>query len=248
MHIAVQIKSIVSEISMAVHHIMEIGFNIGYLISICLLLILMVLKTDSVPGGMRRFSQLFIFAFLLLALGDTGHVGFRVYAYLKGGLEYHKELLAWGSFATAFTVTLFYMLMLELNHRYSGKARGSLYRILMGIGIARLLFILLPGNNWSEGEGILYSYIRNGMLTLLGLSVAILFIKADRKKESGMGRWFGIMILISYGFYLPVILFAHILPVLGFLMIPKTCAYVAVAIIGYREIFLSDDTNTYSDP
>jgi hypothetical protein len=46
------------------------------------------------------------------------------------------------------------------------------------------------------------------------------------------------MIAFSYAFYAPVILWAAQAPMLGMLMIPKTCAYLAVAIIGYRAIFM----------
>jgi hypothetical protein len=45
------------------------------------------------------------------------------------------------------------------------------------------------------------------------------------------------MIACSYAFYAPVILWSGIVPVLGMLMIPKTCAYVAVAILGYRSLY-----------
>jgi hypothetical protein len=51
-------------------------------------------------------------------------------------------------------------------------------------------------------------------------------------------KWIGIMIALSYAFYAPVILLSAQIPMLGMLMIPKTCAYVAVAIIGYRAIFM----------
>lgn len=40
-------------------------------------------------------------------------------------------------------------------------------------------------------------------------------------------------ILLSFGFYIPVVLWAEIVPMVGMLMIPKTCAYVWVVLIGY---------------
>jgi hypothetical protein len=46
-----------------------------------------------------------IWAFALLALGDTGHVGFRVVAYALGGLEAHAGLVGLGALSTAYTVT-----------------------------------------------------------------------------------------------------------------------------------------------
>jgi hypothetical protein len=37
------------------------------------------------------------------------------------------------------------------------------------------------------------------------------------------------MIFLSFAFYIPVILFVQRIPKLGMLMIPKTCAYLAMA-------------------
>ena len=33
-------------------------------------------------------------------------------------------------------------------------------------------------------------------------------------------------IVLSFGFYIPVVLWADAVPLIGMLMIPKTCAYV----------------------
>ena len=37
-------------------------------------------------------------------------------------------------------------------------------------------------------------------------------------------------------FYIPVVLFADAMPLIGMLMIPKTCAYVWTVVIGYRAM------------
>ena len=36
-----------------------------------------------------------------------------------------------------------------------------------------------------------------------------------------------------FGFYIPVVLWADTFPMIGMLMIPKTCAYVWTVLIGY---------------
>lgn len=43
-------------------------------------------------------------------------------------------------------------------------------------------------------------------------------------------------IVLSFGFYIPVVLFADTIPVVGMLMIPKTCAYVWTVLIGYMDM------------
>ena len=43
-------------------------------------------------------------------------------------------------------------------------------------------------------------------------------------------------IVLSFAFYIPVVLFADSFPMIGMLMIPKTCAYVWTVVIGYRSM------------
>ena len=43
-------------------------------------------------------------------------------------------------------------------------------------------------------------------------------------------------IVLSFAFYLPVVLWADAVPLVGMLMIPKTCAYVWAVVIGYRAM------------
>ena len=38
------------------------------------------------------------------------------------------------------------------------------------------------------------------------------------------------------GFYIPVVLWADVNPLIGMLMIPKTCAYVWTVLIGYNAM------------
>ena len=45
------------------------------------------------------------------------------------------------------------------------------------------------------------------------------------------------MITVSFAFYIPVILFARQIPLIGMLMIPKTVAYLAIAWIAYRGLW-----------
>ena len=42
-------------------------------------------------------------------------------------------------------------------------------------------------------------------------------------------------IVLSFGFYIPVVLFADAIPLIGMLMIPKTLAYVWVVWMGFSE-------------
>ena len=97
----------------------EILFNVTYLMVVWGFVIAMARRRVSLPSETRSYALLFAWAFGLLALGDTGHVGFRVWAYARGGLDTTIRLLGaqvglvgLGALATAITVTLFYVLML----------------------------------------------------------------------------------------------------------------------------------------
>lgn len=50
--------------------------------------------------------------------------------------------------------------------------------------------------------------------------------------------WIGAMIGVSFAFYAPVTLWVATVPMLGMLMIPTTCAYVAIAIVASRGLFV----------
>ena len=47
----------------------------------------------------------------------------------------------------------------------------------------------------------------------------------------------GVMILVSYAMYAPVILFVQQAPLVGMLMIPKTVAYVVIGFIAYASLY-----------
>ena len=94
--------------------LIEILFNITYLVAIWSLVVLMIRRLPGAAPGDQAICKRFIWAFALLALGDTGHVGFRVIAYAQGGLEANPTLVGLGALATAFTVTIFYMLMVDI--------------------------------------------------------------------------------------------------------------------------------------
>ncbi|HZL82224.1 MAG TPA: hypothetical protein VFB98_01925, partial [Candidatus Deferrimicrobium sp.] len=97
----------------AVRQGIEIWFDIGYLITVWTLVALMFIHRGRVASRNRRVATRVLWAFVLLGLGDAGHVGFRVFAYLNGGLAKHATLVGIGTFATAVTVTFFYMVMLD---------------------------------------------------------------------------------------------------------------------------------------
>ncbi|MHA1978056.1 MAG: hypothetical protein ACW98F_06945 [Candidatus Hodarchaeales archaeon] len=62
--------------------LMELAFNIFYLIFIWFIVDLMTRNLSNVTQEDLTIARRFRLAFFLLALGDTGHVGFRIMAYV----------------------------------------------------------------------------------------------------------------------------------------------------------------------
>jgi hypothetical protein len=225
--------------------IMEIGFNSMYLVTIWLLVTLMLGRLSDNKQRDNHLLTLFTAAFLFLAVGDTGHVGLRIVGYLRsdinsstriGGMEI--GLVGVGALATAVTVSIFYIIMLYIWREYSGKRFTVWHFVLMAIMGFRFAVMLFPQNQWNSSVPPLgWSVLRNIPLTIFGLSVAFLFIRDALHKKDKVFLWIGICIVISYGFYIPVILLVQRVPVIGMLMIPKTIAYVAIAVIGYKALF-----------
>lgn len=216
----------------------EIMFNISYLVVVWSLVFLMAARQSRVAAGQRPLAKRLLWAFALLALGDTGHVGFRVIAYARGGLEANPVLVGIGALSTAITVTIFYMILVDVWRMRFNRPIGWFGWILLGAGVVRLLVMAFPQNQWEQTTApYAWSLLRNAFLVIQGLGVMALILRDAARTQDRTFTWIGIMIACSYLFYAPVILFAASVPILGMLMIPKTCAYVAVAVIAYRAFY-----------
>jgi hypothetical protein len=223
----------------------EVSFDIIYLIVVWGLVFSMIRRQSAVRPEDRRVAKLTTIAFALLALGDTGHVGFRVLAYAMGdttaqfsvlGMQF--GLLGLGTLASAITVTLFYVLMLAIWRARFDKEYGPFEHLLFAAALVRLVLLALPANEWfSPVPPQPWSTIRNLPLLLQGLGVAYLFLRDARANKDRTFWWIGIMILVSYACYLAVVLFVQQVPLIGMLMIPKTMAYVAACLLAYNELF-----------
>lgn len=227
----------------------EILFNVTYLLVIWVLVAMMARNLKHVALADEPVAKRLMWAFALLALGDTGHVGFRVVAYGLGGLEANPALVGLGALSTAFTVTLFYMLMVDIWRLRFHKPLGAAGWSLLAVGVVRLVVMLFPQNEWDRLVApYQWSLLRNALLTIQGLGVMVLILRDAGRTQDRPFQWIGAMIALSYMFYAPVILWGAQMPMLGMLMIPKTCAYVAIAIIGYGAMFRTQFAGQRSMP
>jgi hypothetical protein len=223
----------------------EVIFDTIYLIAVWYLVFAMYRHRSWVRPEDRRVATLTMIAFMLLALGDTAHVGFRVLTYVKGDtaarisfLGMPLALLGLGMLVTSITVTLFYVLILAIWRYRFDKQYGPFEYLLFASALIRLVMLALPLNQWdSPVSPQPWSTIRNLPLLLQGLGVAYLILRDAGASKDGTFWWIGIMILISYACYMAVVLFVEQVPLIGMLMIPKTVTYVVVCLLAYNRLY-----------
>jgi hypothetical protein len=216
----------------------EISFNILYLVVVWMMTVIMSMQLNRVTKENRSVANLFRWAFFLLALGDTGHVGFRVAAYAMGGLENNSLLVGVGALATAITVTFFYVVMLYIwKERFNAKFGWLEYTLLASVPV-RMIVMAFPQNDWGNTVvPVFWSLLRNLFLVILGVGVLFLYLRDSSKTGDTLFRTIGICVFFSFLFYTPVILFSRIYPLIGMLMIPKTIMYVAIQFLAYRSLW-----------
>jgi len=223
----------------------EVTFNVAYLAAVWGLVAAMWRRRPWVASADRPIADRFMAAFALLALGDTGHVGLRVAAYALGGLTTQPvlfgrpvSLVGLGALATAYTVTLFYVLMLDIWRLRNGRRFAAFEYFLLALAVIRLGLMALPQNEWWRVDPIPpWNLIRNAPLTVMGLGIAYLILRDARRAQDRVFTWIGGLIVVSYACYAPVILFAAQAPLVGMLMIPKTLAYLAIAVVAFRTFY-----------
>ena len=210
--------------------IAETLFDAVYLISVITIGILMIRGSK----GDRQF-QLFGWMAVVLGVGDSFHLIPRAVALCTTGLENYTVSLGLGKWITSVTMTIFYVLLYSVwRQRYRMKGQKSLTATVYILASVRVVLCMMPQNLWLSAEGPLsWGIYRNIPFALLGLVVIVLFYRSAKKHEDKAFRWMWLTIVLSFGFYIPVVLWANTIPMIGMLMIPKTCAYVWTVLIGY---------------
>lgn len=211
--------------------IVETLFDALYLVGVVVLGIIMILKCQ----GIKQYRFFGIMA-VVLGVGDSFHLVPRAYALCTTGLENYTVALGIGKFITSITMTIFYILLYYIwRIRYQIKGKGQITVWVYVLAALRIVLCLFPQNGWLKADAsLLWGIYRNIPFTIMGLLIIVLFYKSAKETQDEMFRHMWLTIVLSFGFYLPVVLLADRIPMIGMLMIPKTCAYVWTVLIGYR--------------
>lgn len=210
--------------------IVETLFDAVYLLFVITIGIIMIRGSK----GERQF-RLFGWMAVVLGAGDAFHLVPRAVALCTTGLENYTAALGVGKWITSVTMTIFYVLLYYVwRQRYKVNGKGSLTVSVYGLTGVRIALCMMPQNQWLSAKASLcWGIYRNIPFALLGLLVIVLYYRSAKGDGDQAFRWMWLTIVLSFGFYIPVVLWADTFPMIGMLMIPKTCAYVWTVLIGY---------------
>ena len=208
----------------------ETSFDAVYLSLVITVGIMMILKCR----GSREFLLFGIMA-VVLGVGDSFHLIPRALALCTTGLESYTVYLGLGKLITSVTMTVFYILLYYVwRTRYKIEGQTAITAAVFALSAARVILCLFPQNAWLSADAPLsWGIYRNIPFALLGLLIIVLFYKSAKEQGDKEFRFMWLTIVLSFGFYIPVVLWADAVPAIGMLMIPKTCAYVWTVLIGY---------------
>lgn len=183
----------------------------------------------------------YLFGILTLTLcgGDAFHLIPRVIRALKGSNDKIKKQLGIGLQVSSITMTVFYIILLYIwKYTFFEMEVPIILEIIIWVSaIIRIAICFLPQNNWCSAEGNLkLSIVRNVVFAVTGIGVIILYAISGNTYGYHMTRMVT-AIIISFGCYMPVALLSKKMPKIGMLMIPKTCAYIGVIVLGLQLLF-----------
>ena len=213
--------------------ISETLFDAVYLLTVITIGITMMIRGK----GAKEFFLFGIMA-VTLGFGDAFHLVPRALALCTTGLESYTPWLGAGKWITSITMTVFYILLYYVwRSRYQVKGAQGITTAVYTLALIRIALCFFPQNRWLSADAPLsWGIYRNIPFALLGLVIIVLFYRSAKQHRDRDFRFMWLTIVLSFAFYIPVVLWADAYPLIGMLMIPKTCAYVWTVLIGYAAM------------
>ncbi|MGL4773450.1 MAG: hypothetical protein ACRC2K_07800 [Clostridium sp.] len=212
--------------------IMEPIFHVVYLTTVITLGITMIRKSKD-----NKYFKSFGVMAVVLGFGDSFHLIPRIYALLTTGLENNAPALGFGKFVTSITMTIFYLILYKIwKMRFDIKDSKALDITMYVLAAIRIVLCFFPQNEWFvHNAPVSWGIYRNIPFTIMGLIMIYLLYSYGAKNNDRDYKNLAIAVILSFGFYAPVVLWGQENFLVGMLMIPKTLAYVWVVLIGYKE-------------
>ena len=174
----------------------------------------------------RKDFKLMGLATILLGCGDAFHLLPRVLAYWLTG-DFTASL-GIGKLVTSITMTVFYLMLeyvrIEKYHNTQIKIET---KIIWALTAARIVLCAFPQNAWTSANSpVSWGIYRNIPFVIIGVMTVVLWLR-DAKNDKPLKLLY-LAVLLSFAFYIPVVLLAHKIPLMGMLMLPKTIMYIWV--------------------
>lgn len=204
----------------------ETVFDLVYLLLAITLGITMLVRAKDKLGKLMGIST------LILGCGDAFHLVPRVLDYFID-----KDLsmyLGLGKLVTSISMTVFYIFMYYIYLRnYNIKENKKVTYSVWILSLVRITLCLFKDNNWLTNNSPLnWSIIRNIPFLILGMIIICLYFKVRKNDIDFKNMW--IYVILSFMFYIPVVLFASSYPLTGMLMLPKTVCYILI-LLAFRK-------------
>ncbi len=189
-----------------------------------------LLKASNRRKEIRRMG----IAVLVLGCGDAFHLVPRILDYWVEGD--FTVALGIGRLVTSVTMTIFYLLLEHVRvDRYKGEKGRIITKILWLLAIVRIALCVFPQNAWTSPDApVSWGIFRNIPFLAIGVITVILWHRGA--KEDSIFRFLYLAVLLSFAFYLPVVLLAHKIPLVGMLMLPKTLMYIWIILMFRKNI------------
>ncbi len=204
----------------------EAIFNFAYLISATIIAVVLFVSAND--GLIKIMAAVMAF---VLVIGDAFHLVPRILVVITKKEDRLRKALGIGKQVTSITMTIFYLILFQVGVLVFKTEDIFWWMIIIyALAIIRIILCLLPQNKWIERYPPLkWSVWRNIPFFLLGIVVAwFYFVNRTYIKEL-QAVW--LAIILSFAFYLPVVLWSNKNPKIGMLMLPKTCVYVWILVM-----------------
>ena len=177
-------------------------------------------------------------ATLVLGLGESFHLVPRILDYFVD--KDFSMALGVGKLVTSVTMTIFYICMYYIYlNIYEIKENKKVAISVWVLSILRIVLCLFPQNNWlTNNSPLSWGIIRNVPFVILGALIVVLYFKQRKEVKSFKNIW--LFVTLSFLFYIPVVVGAGAVPMLGMFMLPKTICYILIVLafkkqLGYKE-------------
>ena len=204
----------------------EAAFDAVYLIGVLVAGLFLVFTAEG--QEVRLFAGLMA---LILVGGDSFHLIPRIMSIIKEDEESWRSALGRGKQITSISITIFYTFLWHIGLMLFAPADSLIFTIIVYLLAAvRIILCLLPQNKWMELKPpVKWGIIRNAPFFVQGIMVMVLFAIFSNVVPGV--QWMWLAITLSFGFYLPVVLWSNKNPKIGMLMLPKTCAYIWIVVM-----------------